>query len=199
MHDVIYEWSCIPFRQVIGDPSEAALLKMVELCLGNTLAYRAAHAKVAEIHFNTTNKFHVTIHQSEDNSRHFIAMKGAPERLFKRCSTVLVDGVDQPINEEWRTKFEHACRDMAERGERVLGFCDLELSPEVYPIGFEFNTEEVNFPLDNLRFLGMVSLVDPPRPGNTRPALKQISTIWYRTVTIHTIFKVLLDDRRVMT
>jgi sodium/potassium-transporting ATPase subunit alpha len=150
---------------VIGNSSEAALLKMVELCLGDTLAYRDRHTKVAEIPFNTTNKFHVTIHQTEDSSGHFVVMKGAPERLLKRCATILVDQVELPITEEWKKKFEHACRDMAERGERILGFCDLELSPEVYPIGFEFNTEEVNFPLDNLRFLGMVSLVDPPRPG----------------------------------
>jgi len=48
-------------------------------------------------------------------------------------------------------------------GERVLGFCDLTLSPHEYPIGYQFDIEEVNFPLDNLRFLGLVSMIDPPR------------------------------------
>lgn len=34
---------------------------------------------------------------------------------------------------------------------------------EQFPPGFEFNTEDVNFPTDGLRFVGLMSMIDPPR------------------------------------
>merc|ERR1712049_32081 len=48
-------------------------------------------------------------------------------------------------------------------GERVLGFCDLKLDPEEFSEDFEFDPDEANFPLTNLRFVGLMSLIDPPR------------------------------------
>ena len=48
-------------------------------------------------------------------------------------------------------------------GERVLGFCDLRLPANDYPRGFSFDSDEVNFPVANLRFLGLMSMIDPPR------------------------------------
>jgi sodium/potassium-transporting ATPase subunit alpha len=152
-------------RKAIGDPSEKATLKHIEQFLGNTKAYRAKHPIVAEIPFNTTNKFQMSIHQNEEKTYNFIVMKGAPERIFKRCSTILVDEDEKVITEKWTGKFGLSCRQMAERGDRILGFCDLKLSKEEFPIGFNFDTEEINFPMEGFRFLGLISLVDPPRPG----------------------------------
>ena len=48
-------------------------------------------------------------------------------------------------------------------GERVIGFSDLLLPKDQFPENFQFNNEECNFPLENLRFLGLVSMIDPPR------------------------------------
>ena len=50
-------------------------------------------------------------------------------------------------------------------GERVFGFCELRLPPSRFPYGFPFDTDDINFPISDLCFLGMISLVDPPRPG----------------------------------
>merc|ERR1719392_595373 len=48
-------------------------------------------------------------------------------------------------------------------GERVLGFCDLMLESDKYPEGYPFDGDDVNFPLDGLRFVGLMSMIDPPR------------------------------------
>ena len=48
-------------------------------------------------------------------------------------------------------------------GERVLGFCDFSLPKDKFPIGFEFDIDDVNFPLEGLRFVGLMSMIDPPR------------------------------------
>ena len=46
-------------RDVIGDASEAALLKCVELTMGDVMAFRSKHKKLAEVPFNSTNKYQV--------------------------------------------------------------------------------------------------------------------------------------------
>lgn len=50
-------------------------------------------------------------------------------------------------------------------GERVLGFCDYRLDPNKYPTDYKFDTQNFNFPVDGLRFLGFISLIDPPKPS----------------------------------
>lgn len=49
-------------------------------------------------------------------------------------------------------------------GERVLGFCHYYLPAEDFPVGFEFDSDDPpNFPLENLCFVGLMSMIDPPR------------------------------------
>jgi len=152
-------------REVNGDASEAAILKCTELSTGNVMAYRGRNKKVCEIPFNSTNKYQVSVHETEDksDSRYLIAMKGAPERILDRCTTIVVNGVDQPLNDQWKEKFNEAYMDLGGRGERVLGFCDTLLDAEKFPPGFKFDSDDVNFPLENLRFVGLMSMIDPPR------------------------------------
>ena len=46
-------------RECNGDASESALLKCVELSIGNVTEFRAKHNKACEIPFNSTNKYQV--------------------------------------------------------------------------------------------------------------------------------------------
>lgn len=48
-------------RDVAGDASESALLKCIELSCGSVRAMRDRNKKVAEIPFNSTNKYQVTV------------------------------------------------------------------------------------------------------------------------------------------
>jgi len=152
-------------REVNGDASEAAILKCTELTKGNVMDYRARNKKVAEIPFNSTNKFQVSIHETEDknDNRYLLVMKGAPERIVDRCSSIIVDGRELPLTEEWKNAFETAYMELGGLGERVLGFCDYMLPADKYPNGYPFDAEEVNFPLEGLRFVGLMSMIDPPR------------------------------------
>ena len=96
-------------REVNGDASEAAILKCTALSTGDVMAYRQRHVKVCEIPFNSTNKYAVSIHQQEgDDARYLIAMKGAPERILDRCSTILIKGKEEPLNDYWKGRFNEA-------------------------------------------------------------------------------------------
>merc|ERR1711878_129127 len=127
--------------------------------------YRAKNKKVCEIPFNSTNKFQVSVHETEDknDNRYLLVMKGAPERIVDRCSTIIVDGRELPMTEEWKNAFETAYMELGGLGERVLGFCDYMLPADKYPVGYPFDAEDVNFPLEGLRFVGLMSMIDPPR------------------------------------
>ena len=152
-------------REVNGDASEAAILKCTELSKGNVMGYRAANKKVCEIPFNSANKFQVSIHESSDpNDKGYVMMmKGAPERILERCSTISIDGKDLPLTQQWKDNFEAAYMELGGLGERVLGFCDFSLPTNKYPIGYPFDPDEENFPLNGLRFVGLMSMIDPPR------------------------------------
>jgi len=45
----------------------------------------------------------------------------------------------------------------------VSGFCHYNLPDDQFPEGFSFDTEEVNFPTEKLCFVGLMSMIDPPR------------------------------------
>ena len=152
-------------REVNGDASEAAILKCTELSKGNVMDYRKNNKKVCEIPFNSTNKFQVSVHETEDRSidGYLLVMKGAPERILERCSTIVVNGKEMPMTAQWKESFETAYMELGGLGERVLGFCDFVLPKDKYPTGYPFDADEENFPLDGLRFVGLMSMIDPPR------------------------------------
>lgn len=147
------------FRECAGDASESALLKYVELAIGNVIQYRKRHPKVCEIPFNSTNKYQVSIHElhqkeegkedlveneKEKDFHHVLVMKGAPERILDRCSHIMLDGEVHEMDEKMQEAFNQAYLDLGGLGERVLGFCQKLLPAEEYPKGFEFNAEEVS-------------------------------------------------------
>ena len=77
----------------------------------------------------------------------------------------LVDGEDVEIDETTRKQFREACEKLAGMGQRVLDFVDLHLDSNKFPTGYNFSTdeEEPNFPLDKLRFVGLLSMFDTPK------------------------------------
>uniref|UniRef100_A0A669B7Y9 Sodium/potassium-transporting ATPase subunit alpha n=1 Tax=Oreochromis niloticus TaxID=8128 RepID=A0A669B7Y9_ORENI len=152
-------------RDVAGDASESALLKCIELSCGSVRMMRDKNKKVAEIPFNSTNKYQLSIHETEDpnDNRYLLVMKGAPERILDRCSTIMLQGKEQPMDEEMKEAFQNAYMELGGLGERVLGFCHLLLPEDQYPKGFAFDTDDVNFQTDNLCFVGLMSMIDPPR------------------------------------
>uniref|UniRef100_A0A915LBR9 Sodium/potassium-transporting ATPase subunit alpha n=2 Tax=Romanomermis culicivorax TaxID=13658 RepID=A0A915LBR9_ROMCU len=154
-------------RECIGDASETALLKYVQIAVSNVDDYRRRNPKIVEIPFNSTNKYQVSVHllERKDRGAFLVVMKGAPERILDRCQFYMQQGHTRMIDQNFKDLFDYAYLQMGSMGERVLGFCDLILPEDEYPPGFEFSTDPVNFPLEGFRFLGLMSMIDPPRPG----------------------------------
>jgi len=92
----------------------------------------------------------VSVHKLVDPG-YILVMKGAPERILERCSTILLNGEETEMTPEWADNFNTAYLELGGLGERVLGFCDYILPQDKFPLDFPFDAETENFPLSGLR------------------------------------------------
>lgn len=134
-----------------GDAVDVALLALGYKRGVEPPAVRASISVLGEIPFESERRFSATFHQSD--GRAGVAMKGALEAVGPQCHTMqTADGV-VPID---RDRIEALGRALSEGGYRFLAIAEGELG-EV-PATF---TEEDMPPLT---LLGLVGLIDPPRP-----------------------------------
>ncbi|XP_046479774.1 sodium/potassium-transporting ATPase subunit alpha [Neodiprion pinetum] len=152
--------------EVIGDASETGILKFCEH-IHHTTKFRTQFPKVAEVPFDSSTKFQMSIHR-EEKGGYIMILKGAPEIIIELCSTILeIGGSSGAMSGTVKSTVRKACTDLGYLGERVLAYCDLHLPESLYGLDFVFNTndsKQQNYPHDGYRFLGLISLIDPPRP-----------------------------------
>ncbi len=131
-----------PEGKLIGDPTETALVEKV-LEFGIDLEQlEAEFPLVAEIPFSSQRMCMTTIHQMGDGS--FIALsKGSPEAIIQRCVDISPKEIDG-----WN-------KTLAGSGLRVLAFSFKKLAT------LQDSLTDVE---DQMHFLGMAGLIDPPRP-----------------------------------
>lgn len=167
--------------RTIGDASESAMIKFCQ-DKKDISEYRKENPKLKEIPFNSANKYQASIHVQEgrEDRPRLLVMKGAPERILQRCDRYIMNGQVHEIDDGARKHIEDLQLELSKRGQRVLGFAELELDVDEYPSGYPYNSDNPNFPLgepgelqanqnprikQKLVFLGMMGLIDPPRPA----------------------------------
>ncbi|GAA4295649.1 cation-translocating P-type ATPase [Nibribacter koreensis] len=142
----------------VGDPVEVGLLKLAHSAGQQADKIRGEYLKLAEESFTSETKIMGTLHLKDGKG--IIYAKGALEQLLARCTHQLVDG--QPVlltwadRENWQNKEER----VANEGLKILAFAYKETS----------NTKDLL--LEELVFLGLVGLLDPPRE-DVRQALEE--------------------------
>lgn len=113
-------------------------------------------------------------------------MKGAPERILDRCSTIMINGEERDLDDQLKEEFESAYVELGGLGERVLGFCQYLLPAGKFPAGFQFDVEEPqNFPTTGLCFIGLMSMIDPPRAA-VPDAVSKCRSAGKKTFTLQT-------------
>lgn len=169
-------------RKTEGDASESGLIKFVQPILDltenrekyPTYSYKDKDKSGevsnvdCEIPFNSFKKYNLMIRDlSADKSKNsfLLIMKGAPERIWGRCSKILVNNEPRDITDYWNGKFDEANMTLGKNGERVLAFASIYLNADEYPRDSKFVMKEElkNYPMEGLTFIGLCALNDPPR------------------------------------
>lgn len=135
--------------QLVGDPTEGALLTLALKAGLDPLAAVAAAPRLDEIPFESEHRFMATLHH--DHEGHvFALLKGAPERVLALCTQ---DGCNSALDQaSWQTRMEAAARD----GQRVLALARCEMPAGTVALNMSDITQRFNL-------LGLVGLIDPPR------------------------------------
>lgn len=106
---------------------------------------------VCEIPFDSERKRMTTLHETPHG--YLSVTKGAPELILSRCSSYYEDGSCLPMTASLRRRFNEQAAHYASQALRVIA------------VGFrEFDTKQEGSCLEEqLVFLGMAGLMDPPR------------------------------------
>lgn len=150
--------------QIIGDASESAILRFMELVSQGTSFYRFENPKVFEVPFKSSTKYQLSIHRQLGSEKLLLVMKGAPEVVIAFCTKYCDDGKTVNFNQKLISAVHANCYRLATSGQRVLAFADLDL-PDKFHESYRFTMDPVNFPIDDCRFIGLISMIDPPRIG----------------------------------
>ncbi|CAD8136306.1 unnamed protein product [Paramecium pentaurelia] len=157
----------------LGDASETALIKFfqpiedIESTRQRRQLVELSDKSLAKMPFNSTNKFSLCIVNWETQDSYYcVYIKGAPEKLWTFSSYLLIEGRNQPIDEQITQKFKSVNVSFGKGGERVLGFAKLHLPRSEFQKGYKFNLNSIDtlrFKLEGFTFLGLLSLMDPPK------------------------------------
>lgn len=160
-------------HQLTGDPTETALIDMgFHLNFDPTILER--YERVEEIPFDSERKLMTTIHQM--NGKYVVYTKGGIDELLKRCSKYLVHGQIKDDIAEYKKEIDKYNQEMAENALRVLAMAYKELD--------HMPTKEEMKQMENdLIFVGMVGMIDPPRE-EVKIAVEKCKTAGIKTVMI---------------
>ena len=144
---------------VQGDPTEGALIVAARKAGLEDEALDARFARVAEVPFSSERKLMSTIHTDAEQQERLLALtKGAPDILLARCSQELVGDAIRPLTAERRAEILQSNEELAGAAQRTLGVAFRSLPKD------SFRGEEVDERVEqNLVFLGLIGMIDPPR------------------------------------
>ncbi|WRS26435.1 cation-translocating P-type ATPase [Oscillospiraceae bacterium MB08-C2-2] len=151
----------------IGDPTEIALLDMGARTAFSREGLEETLPRVAEQAFDSDRKMMTTVHRRDGKAIAFT--KGAMDILLSRCENIIINGQVRPLTQIDREKVFRAASSMAHSALRVLA------------LAFKENDESATE--ENLTFVGLVGMIDPPRP-EAAEAVQVFKDAKIRTVMI---------------
>jgi len=134
----------------LGDPTEGALLVFAEH-LKPTADLQISFPRLHENPFDSTTKRMITTHRGLDGLENMAYLKGAPEVVFEKCTHILQQGKIVEFAAPMREQALEIYECLAGRGERVLA------------LAFKV-TDELEACEQEFVYLGLVGMLDPPRP-----------------------------------
>ena len=159
---------------LLGDPTETSLIQYAFDQKIDVDALLNKYKRVQEVPFDSERKLMRTV--NIDGDKYFVAVKGAPDELMKRVTSININGEITPITEAQRSEILTANQDMAKKALRVLGLAYKNVD-KPYDDPSTDNVEQ------DLIFAGLVGMIDPERP-EAKAAVEEAHSAGIRTVMI---------------
>jgi P-type Ca2+ transporter type 2C len=172
--------------QVVGDPTEAALVVLAEKGGLDVDSARHRWPRAAEVPFDSSRKYMATLHRlaeaqplegrsaaeeaglstSGPSPELVLFAKGAPDVLTHRSTHLATQDGPITIDDDTRDRLSQVNADLSAEGMRVIAvafreYAEGELDPET---ARRMEPEELDERVDGLTLLAFVGIVDPPRP-----------------------------------
>ena len=161
-----------------GDPTDAGFLVAEAKIAGLTEARESRFERVDELPFTSERKLMSTL--EADLAGEFgltVVTKGAPDVLLGRCTAERVAGEVRRLTDARRTEVFATVDRLADQALRTLAVAYRPLSDGERP------SEEGEGIERELVYLGMVGIIDPPRP-EARTAIAEAAAAGVRTLMI---------------
>lgn len=156
-----------------GDPTETALVDMAfKLDFDPSIYERTP--RLNEIPFDSNRKLMTTV--NEQDGKYIIYTKGGVDELLKRCKNYLLNGEVKQDLDHYATIIRNNNEEMAKEALRVLACAYKEIDHKP-------TKEEMEDIENNLTFIGMVGMIDPPRE-EAKIAVEKCKTAGIKTVMI---------------
>ena len=136
----------------IGDPTEVALVNLGHVHSLNEQDVRDEFKRLKEIPFDSDRKLMSTLHYIDN--KYVMYTKGALDVLLDRTTHIRTSEGVKEITQADKDRILNTNQYLSENGLRVLSFAYKELDSEK-----ELSLDDEN----NYTFLGLISMIDPPR------------------------------------
>ncbi len=158
---------------IVGDPTEGALVVAAAKAGLEIESEQGAYPTVREIPFDARDRRMATIHQipAQDGSGFIVLAKGAPESILPACTHEQRGDVATALTESDRERWRQTNDAMAQRALRVLA------------LAYKQTQNADGEPFEGLMLLGMVGMIDPPRP-EAKKAIRLCQQAGVRVVMI---------------
>jgi len=147
---------------VIGDPTEACLLPMAAAAGVDHEALRHSMSRLDELPFDSDRKLMSSRYMLDNQP--MMLTKGALDVLMERVTSIAIGDSVRPITEDDKTAILLQNETFSKNGLRVLTFA-------FKPLDTPLTLQEEN----DLIFVGLVSMVDPPREESKEAVADAIS------------------------
>lgn len=170
-NDAEFDASCsnlpVAARKVNGDATDSTMLRFVESMTVSS-SVRQAWRTSFKVAFNSKTKFAITVAQNEEAAEHYLFIKGAPDILLPRCGAYMeAVGYVERLDDATRIRLENLKDRWSAQGKRVILLAQKRVDqflsdPLEQPR--EHENEVIEFARTELTLVGLVAIVDPPRP-----------------------------------
>jgi len=143
--------------ELIGDPTEGALLALAAKGGLEPDSLSEQRPRIAEIPFDSAHKFMATFHHDGGRVRMFA--KGAPDILLARATRYLAADGAAALDDEIRADFEAENANLASQAMRVLAVAERDIPAHEFDPAADLLAWA-----QELTLVGLIGIIDPPRP-----------------------------------